>query len=503
MELRENNFLKETPSFKDFEDYLEKRREQSSEDLILLSKNFDIPLDLLEKIRREIREFLFLKKEGKFNLATTFHLFLWEFYQYKLAFEREKILNKNFNEDFFNFFVYYDANNKSIYTLNFGELEISLKEIFNLPIDKKVSSYDFFKKLEEKNNLLNREEEKETVKQNLKKYFNTRGFFKNYTKKEQELIINRIFEGLTKNLLPNYFKFFNEEIGNLDENIKKINLLREKLFLDKNLSKIFKKLEISEDNYKQNNKYRYFIALICIVGGINHFGAEWASKKEDGTIQPGFYNQIRENLNLSKIIEPEPNVFVERYKFTEPLLTALTLSVVFEDKLDSLIKTAAINGLNSFPFTPFDLNLKGIDLEIVEKIRLLDFLKNYEIILKTNLSWDKIRKIFSDNNFFNISDLEEILKEEKKESLSLEEFILSLKQEKFLVWRLVKKYLADFYKKDPVQFLNFFDLDIKNLNLLEKIDFNQKDVKSYGIILPLNLSLNYKEIFDFILLEEN
>ncbi len=500
MELKENNFLKEVPDLKNFEDFLQRRREQSQADLSLLSKNFNIPLESLKNIKNEIRDFLFFKKEGKFNLATTFHLYLWEFYQYKLAFEKEKLLKENFEEEFFNFFVYYDKEKKSIYYLKIGDIELSLKDILNLKINKEVSSFDFFQKIKEKVNLLD-EKEEELIKQNLKNYFVNRGYFKNYTKKEQNLINERVYQSL-KRLLIDYLNFFEKDTGNLTENIKKIDFLREKLFNNKDLKGIFQKFEIKEEDYQQTNKYRYFIALICILGWINHFGAEWATeRKEDKEIQPGFYNQIRERLNLNKIIEPLPNVFIERYNFTSPFLDSLTLSIIFENDLDALIKTAAVNGLNSYPFTPLNFDLKGVDFKIVEKIRLLDFLKNYEIFLKTNLTRDKIKDIFIKNNFFDISELKEVFEKEGEDS-NLESFINNkLQKEKFLVSRLLKQYLAEFYKTNPLKFLEFFNLDSKNLNLLELIDKNQKEIKSYGITLPLNLSLNYKDIFDFILLE--
>lgn len=499
-------YLESSPSIERIARFIEQRRRWSKQDLSIIHERYGIPLEQLSRIRKEIRTILFGKEEGKFNLATTFHILLPELHQYKLAWEKERLLHEWFGEEFFNYVVYYDKEQKMISTSRIGDIELSFKNLLGLETKRRISSLEFFHRFVEKITQLEESESLiDTVRKNLQHLLTSQGYFRDIPKNQRALIVDRLSKRLVE-VFKEHQDFFTTGPASLEDNIEKFNQLREYLFRNTHLTPLLGTFSLSEENYLDPPKERYFIVLACVLGEINHFGAEWASRTKEGNIQPGALNSLRAQLGLPPVPEPAPDVFVERPAFTQPFLDVTTLRAIFDNTLDSIIRIAAINGGDQPVdqlFTPLSWDIRGANLEIVRRIRLLDFVRNFDRFLDQPLRKVEVSEMCHHAGLLESGECQQFLESVETETMSMKDFIRLRTKDGKIIMRRLKNYLAKQYVAHPDLFLNKWRIDPSKLHLLEAVTLSaSRGVASFGISLPLNLPLSHKDIFEFLLLED-
>jgi len=343
-----------------FKEFIEKRKENISEDLTRLSQLFGINIEKLNEIKNNIREVL----GGAEYISTTIHLRPRAIDYLNLARER---ISRAVNKVFYYPVYYQPFEEERPDIIDLGEYKISLIELIPGFKDRNKkrefkNSLDFHEALI--SYLKNTENWEEEIRENLELYLNKE--FSNFDKKSREIAIEYI-QGTVISILKDYKDFF-DKILISKESIQECNSNLANIFLENYelLSNILERLGISKEYLEdirekriENIDYK-FITAICILGNLVHIGAEY-----------GKFNEQRKALGLSEIEEPEKPQ--ERFKFfeieAEEKAENGTLRFLFgseENITESFILTSTYKGLEEGRFS-------FIDEKIRKRIRIIDF----------------------------------------------------------------------------------------------------------------------------------
>ncbi|MCS7184055.1 MAG: hypothetical protein NZ866_01760 [Patescibacteria group bacterium] len=377
--------------YKIYQEFLERRREISQNDLKILSQNFNIEIKKLIEIRENIRKIIFGREiEGPVALITTYHLLPWELEYYRLAQKRINLLG--YGENIFSIPIgYMKVSQEKPHIFKIGDREIDYaKLIFNLTKIPETS-YDFYLLIKKSFlEFLGVESLLESIdyRQELERKINDENFINerlkplgeklknfNLLKKEDRIFylkdkeIEQLYLTIIINILyliADFLNFFegknidNQE-GGIEKKWEKTKEVFSYLINQQTLLPLFERLDINIQNYDKPSNYGKLIFLLIILGGFDHIGAEWATQQETGK-----YNKIREILGLPILSDIPPNIFLERFSLTEENFDSLILRILFNDVLESIFYSTSIEGKPTAYFSP-------IKLEYRKRIKIIDF----------------------------------------------------------------------------------------------------------------------------------
>ena len=427
----------------EFKKYLRERKKESQADLKILAEEFNIEIEILQKIRNEIREII---GEDTEYLSTTIHLRPRAISFLELG---EKRIKEVVEEKTFHYPVYYQKfSEERPDIIDIGKIRISLLEAIPELKNKKFEySIDFHEALMEYLNNQNWEEE---LEKNLKEYLYSK--FSNIPKKIREIFIGFIIPSIVE-ILQNYKKFFEKFKLNNKEKIKEFNSKICNILLNNfdKLEKILNRLGLTKERLEDIQKREEFIIgsdiifLICILGGYIHIGAEY-----------GKLNALRKNLGLEEIVEAETPQ--ERFNlFGVKDIESGTLKFLFENP-EPFIYACIYSGLEEFSSSP-------IDNKVRERIRVVDF---YYKLKDFNL--DKILKE------------EPLDKEEFKEVLGIIDYFSHLDdKEKEIIRKKIDEIDGD--KISLAKWIEIFNKFIENTEIRGRGFIYEHVLKSKLVIL--------------------
>ncbi len=459
-----------------FREYLKERKIKTESDLKILSEKYGINLEILDIIRDRLRRTL----NNSNYLSTTIHLRPRAIDFLELAHAR---INSATEDKVFYYPVYYQKFDKEKPdVIDIGEIKISLKEIIPGFKEKKFNySIDFHETLME---YLNKEGWQEEVEKNLEDYLERKFFDR---KKEEATILKPEIKDTVVSILNDYKDFFSQLEYN-KEKIQEINSQIAEVLLDhyEKIEPIFKDLDIKKEFLlKIKNKEEFIITsklifLVSILGGFVHIGAEY-----------GKLNEIRRNLNLEEIIEPETPQ--ERFNiFRARGLESGILRFLFK-KSEPFIYFMTYSGKEDFPSSP-------IDNEVRTRIRIVDFyfkLKKVdmdEIFRDCNINKEEFKGLVEKLNYFRHdkegelkNDFEKIIADLNEGNKNINEWIeifnnkiVELKKTNRLKIRqeILKRYFLDLILENYVDNL-FLKSEIPKsiVDKLQKIFLNEEVIE--------------------------
>lgn len=482
------NYPRELNIFKQF---LSKRKEIIVDDLQLISENFGVSIEVLQKIKNEIR--YILGDENTEYFSTTIHLRPRAIDYLKLGYQR---INQGIekNKSIFHYPVCYQSfNNERPDLIYLGSYNFSLCEIIPELSKKKrtfSASLDFHNSLMKYLSKANWEDD---LRENLEKFLKRE--FSNFESASVNNLSKHIISVLIS-ILKDYKNFIDqiELIRNIDRFFEITSRLSE-LFLNyfdqlKPILEIFNITKDDLENFKEKMFFSIssdFVWLICILGNLIHIGAEY-----------GKLNEKRKQIGLKEL--PEPIKPQERFRFfeigIEKKAESDTLRFLFGKNVDPFIFSAKYEGLSQSTWSP-------LDKETRTRIRIIDFyLKQKKIFSQIDKIFQEIllsREEFVD--ILNSLDYFSYLNEEEKEIV--QDALSKLSSEKranFFEWNneyflLVENKIKDKELVKKGKFKINFKIFSRKLSVFIFNNYLQGNFRLIKEKLPKDISVYFIEDF--------